>query len=171
MDVYRAIKERTSVRDYLDRKVPEDCLERILDSGRLSPSGNNHQSRKFVVVTDKETRDKLAVAANNQSFVAGAPVVIAGVGLNPSKIMPCGVSGDPVDVAIALDHMTLAAVQEGLGTCWIGAFSQEDVCEILAIPSPYKVIELITLGYPADLPGGVKNRKMLNEVVCYEKFC
>lgn len=169
MNVYEAIKARRSVRAYQDKPVPEDVLNRVLEAARLAPSGNNHQSRKFVVVTDKNIKEKLAQAANNQNFVAGAAVVIAAVGLNPQKVMSCGIPGDPVDVAIAVDHMTLAAVEEGLGTCWIGAFSQEKVCGILNVPSPYRVIELLTLGYPADTPGQ-KSRKSLEQIVCYQQF-
>lgn len=169
MNVHQAIKERRSVRLYKDMPVPQDVLNRILEAARLAPSGNNQQSRKFVVVTDRNIREKLSHAANNQSFVAEAPVVIAAVGLNPHKIMSCGIPGDPVDVAIAVDHMTLAAVEEGLGTCWIGAFSQEKVCGLLNIPKPYKVIELLTLGYPADT-ARQKNRKSMEEIVCYQQF-
>jgi len=121
-----------------------------------------------VVVTEKALREKLAQAAN-QNFIAQAPVIIAAVGTNPQKTMSCGIPADPVNVAIAIDHMTLAAVEEGLGTCWIGAFSQEKVCEILEIPSSCKVIELLTLGYPADTPRE-KNRKSIEEIICYEKF-
>ncbi|MCI2426290.1 nitroreductase family protein, partial [Candidatus Acetothermia bacterium] len=121
------------------------------------------------VVTNKETRKRLGEAANNQDFVGKAPVVIAAVGLEPEKIRSCGIPADPVDVTIAIDHMTLAAVEEGLGTCWIGAFSQEKVREILRIPSSFKVIALLTLGYPAD-SAGAKIRKSLQEIVCYEKF-
>ena len=169
MNVYEAIKTRRSVRAYQDKPVPEDVLTRILDSGRMAPSGGNRQPWKFVVVKDSQTRKKLAQAANNQHFVGEAPVIIAAVGLNPDKIMSCGIPADPVDVAIAIDHMTLAAVEEGLGTCWIGAFSQEKVCEILQVPSTFKVIELLTLGYPADSLHP-KVRRSLEEIVCHEKF-
>jgi len=169
MNVYEAIKTRRSVRAYQDKPVPQEVLNRILETARLAPSAGNQQARKFVVVTDKKLREKLAEAAHNQSFIARAPVVIAAVGLNPQKMMSCGIPADPVDVAIAVDHMTLAAVEEGLGTCWIGAFSQEKVCDLLNIPSSYKVIELLTLGYPADTPGQ-KSRKSLEEIVCYQQF-
>lgn len=169
MNVYEAIRERRSVRSYRNKPVDKEILIRILEAARMAPSGNNRQAYKFVVVTDREKREKLARAAYNQSFVAEAPVVIAAVGLTPNKIMECGIPADPVDVAIALDHITLAAVEEGLGSCWIGAFHQGEVCKILDIPPQYKVIELLTLGYPADSPRK-KYRKPLEELVCYEKF-
>ncbi len=170
MDVGKAIRERRSVRSYDGRSVPAEALDRILEAARLAPSSNNQQARKFVVVTKPEIRKMLAEAANGQDFVGTAPVVIAAVGLNPEKIMSCSIPADPVDVTISLDHMTLQAVEEGLGTCWIGAFSQDDVCRILGIPSPYKVIQLLTLGYPSDTSPRGKNRKGIDELVCYEKF-
>jgi len=169
MNVYEAIKSRRSVRAYQDKPVPEDVLNRILEAARMAPSGNNRQERKFIVVTDPVLKEKLVEAANNQKFLGQASAVIAAVGTNPEKMMSCGIPGDPVDVAIALDHMTLAAVEEGLGTCWIGAFSQEKVCGLLNIPSTCKVIELLTLGYPADTPRE-KKRKPLEEIVCRQKF-
>lgn len=169
MNVYEAIKARRSVRAYRDKSVPQEVLTRILDAARMAPSGGNRQPWKFVVVTDTGTRKELAEAANNQHFVGEAPVVIASVGLNPDRTMSCGIPADPVDVAIAIDHLTLAAVEEGLGTCWIGAFSQERVCQILEIPKSFKVIELLALGYPADSPH-TKSRKSLQEIVCYNKF-
>jgi nitroreductase len=83
--------------------------------------------------------------------------------------MRCGVPEYAVDLAIAVDHMTLQAVELGLGTCWIGAFSQEEVKRILKIPENCKVVALLPVGYPADTPGP-KSRKSLGEVVCYETF-
>jgi len=169
MNVYEAINARRSVRVYQKKPVPQEVLTRILGAARMSPSGGNRQLWKFVVVADIEARKKLAEAANNQSFVAEAPVVIAAVGLDPGRIMPCGIPADPVDVAIAIDHITLTATEEGLGTCWIGAFSQTKVCQILQIPASFKVIELLVLGYPADSPRP-KSRKSLTEIICYDKF-
>ncbi len=169
MNVQEAIHSRRSVRAYQEKPVPREVLDRVLDAGRMAPSGNNRQPWKFVVVTGAQMRDRLSEAANGQKFVASAPVVIAGVGLDPERVMSCGIPADPVDLAIAIDHMTLAAVEEGLGTCWIGAFSQEKVCKVLGIPPEYKVVELLTLGYPEDFPYE-KSRKPLEEVVCFEKF-
>ncbi len=169
MNIYEAIKNRRSVRSYQDKSIPEEILTRIMDAARMAPSGNNRQSRKFVVVTDVKTRVKLAEAANGQSFLSEAPVIIVAVGLTPDRIMSCDVPGDPVDVAIAIDHITLSAVEEGLGTCWIGSFSQEKVREILGIPDSCKVITLLPLGYPADSARS-KSRKSMKEIVCYEKF-
>jgi len=169
MHVMEAIRERRSVRAYQDRPVPHEVLLRVLEAARLAPSAANRQLRKFVVVREPAARAALAEAANRQRFVAEAPVVIAGVGLAPERKMSCDIPSDPVDVAIALDHLSLAAVEEGLGTCWIGAFDQAQVKRLLGIPDTADVIELMTLGYPADQPRP-KNRKPLEELVAWERF-
>ena len=169
MEIYEAIGKRYSVRSYQDTPVEQDKLDRVLEAARLAPSGNNRQPWKFVVVRDAATRARLVPACCDQGFVGQAPVVIAGVGLMPDRAMRCDVPGDPVDVAIALEHIALAAVAEGLGTCWIGAFSQDGVRELLGVPESAKVIEMMTLGYPADQPRK-KSRKAIEEIVCHEKF-
>ncbi|MDD4889053.1 MAG: nitroreductase family protein [Phycisphaerae bacterium] len=169
MDFLELVKSRYSVRAYKDRPVEPDKLERVLEAARLAPSGSNRQPWKFVVVRDPEVRRKLVPACSDQVFVGQAPVVIAGVGLVPDRVMRCGVPGDPIDLAIALEHIALAAAAEGLGTCWIGAFYQEQVREVLGIPESAKVVELMTLGYPADTLRP-KTRKPMSEVVCYDRW-
>lgn len=169
MDVHTTIKTRRSVRAYKPDPVPEESLKRILEAARLAPSAANRQQWKFVVVRDPERRKQLSRAAHNQGFVGEAPVVITAVALDPERVMSCEVPTYAVDLAIAVDHVTLAAVEEGLGTCWIGAFSQEDVKRILNIPPRYKVVALLPLGFPADEPRA-KSRKELEDIVCYETF-
>ncbi len=164
MDVYECIKSRRSVRSYLDKDVEEEKLNRILDSARRAPSANNKQNWKFIVVTDPDLRKRLCVAAKNQGFVAEAPVVIAACATKTDHIMTCGHPSHLVDLAIAIDHMTLAARELGLGTCWIGAFQQDEVKKILGIPQGVEVIELLPVGYPAKWPDP-KPRKKLKEIV------
>ena len=129
----------------------------------------NRQDWKFVVARDAETRAKLAAAAE-QPWMEHAPVILAVVGLDPERIMSCDIPADPVDCAIAIDHMTLAAVAEGLGTCWIGHFKQDEARAILSVPKEFKIIELLTLGYPAGPSKAEKPRKPFEEVVCFEEF-
>jgi nitroreductase len=169
MELKEVIEKRESIRDYEDKPIPQDKLLRVLEAARLAPSGSNRQPWKFVVVKDRQTRQKLAQAAEGQTFVGKAPVVIAAVATMPELVMICGVSEYPVDLAIAVDHLTLAAVDEGLGTCWIGAFSQEKVREILKIPKSCRTVALLPLGFPKQ-PGRPKVRKSLDEIVCYETF-
>jgi len=169
MELKEVIKKRESVRGYLDKPIPDEKLRNVLEAARLAPSGSNRQDMKLIVVKDAKKREALAHAANNQHFVGEAPVVIVAVSTNPERVMHCGVPSHPVDLAIAVDHMTLAAVDEGLGTCWIGLFSQKQVKNILNIPDKYKVVTLFPLGFPRK-ERGVKSRKPLGDIVCYESF-
>jgi len=169
MEIQEAIEKRKSIRNYQDKLIPENKLQKVLEAARLAPSGANRQEWKFVVVRDIEKRKQLSKAANGQAHVAGAPVVIAGVATGADRIMMCGVPAYPVDLAIAIDHMTLAAVGQGLGSCWIGAFSQDEARKVMGIPDNYMIVGLLTLGFPAD-EGRPKTRKSLDEIVCYDTY-
>ena len=168
MNIYEIIEKRRSVRSYREDEILEETLDKVLEAGRMAPSSHNAQEYKFVVVKDASTRKALADAAN-QRFIAQAPVIIAGVALNPEEIMDSDVPAYPVDLSIALDHMTLAAVEEDLGTCWIGAFDQAKVKQILGVPEQYKVMALLPMGIPYDDPG-VKSRKKIKDLVCFDMF-
>ncbi len=167
--VLEAIKKRQSVRSYQEKEIPEDVLRQILEAGRLAPSANNKQHWKFIVVKDKDLRKKLVPACKNQEFVGEAPVVIAGCGTDPDYVMSNGEHAYSIDLAIALDHMSLEAASLGLGTCWIGAFYQDQVKEILGVPEDVRVVNLLTLGYPKKL-GTKTGRKPLSEIIRYDKY-
>jgi nitroreductase len=169
MDVFEAIKARRSIRSYQDREVEEEKLTQVLEAGRLAPSASNRQEWKFVVVRDKGLRKKLAEAARGQAFVGEAPVVIVACAAEHAHVMSCGHPSHLVDVTIAIDHMTLAARELALGTCWIGAFDQPKVRDILGIPGTVEVIGLLPLGYAKSWPGA-KPRRALEEVVCYDRW-
>jgi len=169
MDVRKAIQSRRSIRAYDSREVEEDKLVRVLDSGRLSPSAGNRQERRFIVIRDAKKRQSLSEAARNQRFVAQAPVVIAACSVETEYTMSCGQLAYPIDTAIAVDHMTLSAVEEGLGTCWIGAFDEKKVKEILNVPDNVRVVALLPLGYPSAIPLPT-SRKSLDEIVMREKW-
>ncbi len=170
MSVMNAIKTRKSVRSFLDQPVEDEKLRTILEAGRLAPSASNRQEWRYVIVRDRETRKKLAEAANWQTFVGEAPVVIVACAETDNHVMSCGQLCYPIDVAISLDHMTLVATELGLGTCWVGAFNEEKVKEILNIPEEVRVIELMPLGYPVDPTPKIKNRLPLNLIAKYERW-
>jgi len=170
MDIYEAVKTRKSVRSYERREVPDDVLTRILDAARLAPSANNFQEWRFVVVRDAQTRRKIARAACRQTFVGEAPVVLACCAKNSRHVMTCGQPSYPIDAAIAIDHITLCAAAEGLGTCWIGAFYEDEVKQILDIPPNIRVVALLPLGYPRDPQPVRKLRLSLERIVSYESW-
>lgn len=169
MELMDVIKKRRSVRSYKSKPIPEEKLMKVLEAARLAPSAVNRQPWKFVVVREESKRRSLAVAAANQSFVGEAPVVIAAVATSPHHVMRSGVPSYAVDLAIAVDRMTLAAADEGLGSCWIGAFDQDEVKRILKIPKNFKVVVLLPIGYPNDKPSP-KPRNPLQEIICWESF-
>jgi nitroreductase len=170
MDIYTTITTRKSVRAFQDRDVPEEVLTRLLEATRLAPSASNRQEWRFVVVRDSGTRKRLVLAAAGQRFVGQAPIVLACCAETDGHLMPCGLACFPIDVAIAVDHLTLCAAAEGLGTCWIGAFNEEQVKEILHIPADVRVVALLPLGYPRDPAAAAKARLPLAEIVKYERW-
>jgi len=165
MDVFEAIKKRRSVRAYSERAVEEDKLLKILEAARLAPSASNRQEWRFVVVKDKKTRQELCAAAKGQKFVAEAPIVIACCAETNNHTMTCGQASYPIDIAIAIDHMTLAATELGLGSCWVGAFYEEEARKILDISKEIRIVELLTLGYPKEDTVPVKERLALKDIV------
>lgn len=170
MDVMEAIKKRCSVRSYENRPVEAEKLNKVLEAARLAPSASNRQEWRFVVVQDKDIRQRLMKAAKNQTFVGEAPVVIACCAKADDHVMTCGQMCYPIDVAIAIEHMALEATEEGLGTCWIGAFYEDQAKEILNIPKDIRVVELLALGYPAKPASTRKDRLSIEEIVMREKW-
>ena len=146
-DTIATILERRSVRKYKPEAIPEDDLQTVLEAGRQAPSAANRQPWHFVVVKDAAQKRKLAEACSGQSWMAEAAVIVAGVG-KP------GVNEKwyPVDVAIAMENMILAAAALGYGTCWIGAFDPKLVESVLGIPDELEVVALTPVGVPADQP-------------------
>ena len=169
MELFDTVRHRRSVRSFEDRHVSQETLEKVLDAARRAPSARNKQDWRFVVVRDEGLRDQLKSAAYDQDFVAEAPIVIAACGVDTDDTMTCGHPAYLVDVSIALDHLTLAARAEGLGTCWVGKFDQEPVKEALEIPDDVEVVELMPLGYPEEWPDAPP-RRPLGEIVHYDKW-
>ena len=175
MEFYKVIKTRRSVRSYKPDPIPEGVLERVLDAARIAPSGSNRQPWKFIVVKDEGTKKKLVPACHNQSWIADAPVIIVACAreLDYNRGGYMGKLSGVMDAAIAFTHLILAARTEGLGTCWIGAFDNERVKEILEVPKGWNVAALTPLGYPAGGEGVFRettDRKPLEEIVSTDKF-
>jgi nitroreductase len=170
MTVMEAIMARQSVRSYESRPVEKEKIEEVMEAARLAPSAGNRQEWRFVVVTEREARLALANDAAGQAFVGEAACVIACCADTDSHTMRCGQPCYPIDVAIAIDHLTLRAAELGLGTCWIGSFSEGTVKKILGIPADVRVVELLTLGYPRDPKPKAKNRLGRDEVLFFERW-
>ena len=170
VDVYEAIVARKSVRAFKDKDVSEGMVVRLLEAARLAPSASNRQEWRFVVVRDPLMKKHLSAAARGQEFVGAAPVVLACCAETDEHVMACGQLCYPIDVAIAIDHITLCAVAEGLGTCWIGAFDEDQVKELLGIPPQIRVVGLLPIGYAQDPSTVEKKRLLLEEIITYERW-
>ncbi len=171
MKVFEAIRKRHSVRAYLPNKVPKEKMEKILEAGRLAPSAGNIQPWHFIVVTDQQRRNELS-KGRYAKFLAESPVVLVGCG--DKKASP---NWYVVDTTIAMQNMVLTATSEGLGTCWIGSFNENQVKKLLSIPERFRVIALLALGYgrkKMDLAGKVlhffRRRKKMEKIVSLEEF-
>jgi nitroreductase len=169
MDTMETIRQRRSVRSYDGREVEDEKLQQVLEAARLAPSAGNRQEWKFVVVRDAGLREQLVAAARGQEFVGQAPVVIAACAADTEHVMTCGFASYVVDLSIAIDHMTLAARDLGLGTCWIGAFEQDKVRAILDIPASVQIVGLLPMGYPTEWPPA-RDRRALEDIACYDKW-
>ena len=170
LDIYEAIYRRKSVRAFQEKDVPEEIITRLLEAARMAPSASNRQEWRFVVVRDLRTRKALSQAACGQRFISEAPVVLACCAETDNHVMTCKQLCYPIDVAIAIDHITLCASAEGLGTCWIGAFHEDQVKEILGIPPHIRVVELLPIGYPQD-PSPVQKRRLpLENIMKYDRW-
>jgi nitroreductase len=170
MDFYKLINTRRSVRRYSTREVEEDRVNRILDAARLAPSAANKQPWHFIVVKDARQKQELGKAYGREWFYT-APVLICACG-ESAKAWSRSFDGKnhvDVDVAIAMDHLILAAAEEGLGTCWICAFDPAIARKALGLPAGIEPIAFTPVGYAEDEPVP-KARKKLEEIVRYEKW-
>jgi nitroreductase len=171
MEFYDVLKKRKSIRKYRPNPVSDDALNRILEAGRIAPSAKNIQPWHFIVVRDQSTKESLIDACRGQRFIAEADVVLCGCASEKIAWGHMGgyMSAFAIDLTIAFEHMILAAANEGLATCWIGAFEEKKVKEILQVPDDVRVVALTPIGYAAE---GAKERgrKPLEEIVSYEKY-
>lgn len=156
--------QRRSIRKYEKGEIPAEHLAKILEAGRSAPSAANRQPWHFVVVRDPDRKLALSRACHGQTWMADAYCIICGIGLPEVSD-----KWYAVDVAIAMQTLVLAATALGYGTCWVGAFDEDAVKEILEIPHDLKVIALIPLGIPAEKPAQ-RPRKPFSEVFSLDKF-
>jgi nitroreductase len=168
MDFWEVIRLRHSVRDYDDRDVAQDIIERVLDAAIQAPSAGNLQSWHFIIVRNEGFRTALAQAAFGQKFVACAPVVIAVCAKLDRSGSRYGDRGRHLftiqDTAAAIENILLAATALGLGTCWVGAFDEAAAAQALALPNDLRPVALIPIGYPRQPSSRSTSRYPVSEV-------
>ena len=168
MDVFEAIKGRRSIREFKSEPVKDEDLQKILDAGRLAPSAGNCQPSELVVVKEPSVKRRLAAAALEQTFIAEAPVVIVVCANLPRTSRRYGRRGQELyclqDTAAATQNILLAAYSLGYGTCWIGAFDEGAVADVIQVPSGVRPVAIIPLGRPVENPSPPQ-RRSLDDIV------
>lgn len=155
MEILETILKRRSIRKFKRDSIPSEIIEKLKEALIWAPSAGNLQARKFYFVFNEEKKRELVKAALNQNFIAQAPLVIVGC-CDLEKISWYGERGKNLyaicDVSAAIENLMLAAVEKGLGTCWVGAFNEKKVSEILNLPKNERAIAIIPVGFPAETP-------------------
>ncbi len=173
MSVLDLMKKRCSVRKFVDKPVETAKLEQVLEAGRIAPSACNRQPWRFVVVTDAELL-KTVAAACAQDWPEPAPAIIVACGDHrESWRRGDGKDHLDVDVAIAVDHMSLAATDLGLGTCWVCWFDALALSADLGLAEHVEPVVLLPIGYPLaeSAPDRhSKTRKPLAEIAFWNSF-
>ncbi len=167
MNFQELVRDRYSVRSFHDHPVEEKKLRKVLETARLAPSACNFQPWVFIVV--KKNRKKLKPGYDKDWFLSAPVVIVVCCDRQKAWIRSDGKKYGDVDVAIAMDHLSLQAAELGLGTCWVGAFNEEKVREALNLPFHLEPVIMTPLGYPNQQPRE-KSRRSFEEVVKWEKF-
>ena len=150
-----AIYQRRSVRKFTSDPVDRQIVEKLIQDAQMAPSAGNLQARDFIVVTNTAVKKKLKEAALDQKFLVQAPVIIVFCANTPRSSRIYSGRGELYsiqDASISAMVMTLAAHDMGLATCWVGAFNDADISEILMIPHNIRPVCMLALGYPTDTP-------------------
>jgi nitroreductase len=150
MELKDVMRQRRSVRSFSDKKIPTNLVNEIIEYANLAPSAGNLQAREFIIVDDRDVKKKLSEAALDQEFIYEAPVNIV-VCAHLERIASYGRRGTELyclqDVAAAVEHILLLAVDYGLSACWVGAFDEDMISKILDIPLYVRPVAIIPIGY------------------------
>lgn len=173
MEFAEVLARRRSVRRFRPDEVPKEAVNRVLDAAMAAPSWKNGQCYRFVVARSAAVRQGIAAALTDQNpsknGIMQAPVCVVACA-NPSE---SGIIGDKpyymVDVGIAVEHLVLAAANEGLATCWVGWFDEEIVRKAIEVPAGFRVVALVPLGYPDESPE-MPPRKPVSELAFTDKW-
>lgn len=155
MDVMTAIKNRRSVRRFLDKEIPKDAVDALKDALIWAPSAGNLQSRRFYFIFNNKVKQGIADEALHQTFIAQAPLVVIACA-DLLIVRSYSKRGEELyaiqDAACSIENMMLAAHSLGLGSVWVGAFHEDGIARILDMPSNLRPVAIVPVGYPAHTP-------------------
>jgi nitroreductase len=174
------VQSRRSARKYLDKPVEREKILQCIEAARLAPSAENVQPWRFIIIDDPILKNEFSTHAfsgiySPTRFAAKAPVIIvmlAKLDILANRIgkQIQGINFYLIDSGIAGEHLVLQAQELGLGTCWIGWFNVKKVQKILKIPWHYKIVSLISMGYPEELKTREQKRSALPDIAWFNGF-
>ena len=166
MDVIEIIRTRRSIREYQDKSIPKELLQDLVDAARFAPTARGVEPWEFVVITNPEVLKKIAGLAENGRFLAGARACIAVFCKDTKYYLEDGCA--------ATQNILIAATNLGIGSCWVAGDKKpycEQVSNLLNVPSSFKLVSLLALGYPQSQASfRVKNKRSLKQMIHWEKF-
>jgi nitroreductase len=172
MNIKQAIKNRHSIRNFLEKRPSIEIINELIEYANLAPSAGNLQARDFIIIDEIKVKEALCAASLNQKFIIQAPYNIV-VCANLNRISPYGKRGLDFyciqDAAAAVENILLLAVDYGLDTCWVGAFNDNEVSKILNLPSHIRPIAIIPIGY-ANKKIKSKSRIKTEELIHYNAW-
>jgi nitroreductase len=172
MDVFEAMKGRRSIRVFKRRDVSDEDVAKLIDAAIWAPSAGNIQPWEFVIVRKPDVKRRLVEAAWDQSFIEAAVVIVVCANENRSS-QRYGERGKSLyciqDTAAAIQNIHLAAYSLGLGTCWIGAFKEQEVKQILNVPQGIRPVAIVPVGYAAE-SSSPRSKRPMDQIVHHETF-
>lgn len=164
MSFIELAKKRCSVRKFQDKPIEREKLMQVLEAARIAPSAVNFQPWHFIVVEDKEMKEKLASVYEREWFKSAPAIIVACGDHSKSWRRRDGKDHCDIDLSIAIDHMTLAATDIGLGTCWVCAFDSAQCHKILNLPFGMEVVALLPIGYPLNNGNNERHTEQRNKL-------
>jgi nitroreductase len=173
MDLFDIITKRRSIRTFKKQEVTQATIEKLIEAARWAPSAGNVQPWAFVVVNSQKTKQDLAMAAYGQKDLEEASIVIVVCADEKRAAESYGVRGRTLyciqDTAASVQNILLTAQSLGLGSCWIGAFKEDEIKTVIGAPKEMRPIALIPIGYPNEAPS-TRNRRPVSEIMHKETF-
>ena len=173
MEVFEAIKGRRSIRAFRRRDVSDDDVTRLIEAAIWAPSAGNIQPWEFVIIRKPDGKRRLVEAAWGQSFIEEAAVVVVVCANENRSSQRYGDRGKSLyciqDTAAAIQNIHLAAYSLGLATCWVGAFKEQEVSQILNVPQGIRPVAIVPIGYAAA-SASPRSKRPMDQIVHYETF-
>lgn len=166
MNFLELVRNRYSCRDYQARDVEEEKLDYVLECIRFAPSAVNKQPWRFHIVRGEEEKAKLQQCYNRDWFKTAPMYIVASILHDEAWVRADGKQHGDIDIAIAVEHLCLAATEQGLGTCWVCNFDAALCKQLFTLPESEEPAVIIPLGYAAD-EMKEKKRKPMDEIVKY----